>query len=1089
MHSFNSWAIILGLTVAQLLFSQTISVQDTIRLQKNVNQYKLTNNFIYQSSIQIEVDGLQANVDSIDHINGIVYWENDYERPINAVIAYKALDRDIPVFIGPAWKELPTLDSLINKSYVPDNIYYQNMNISEDNLFTSGTFNRQINFSTLGMSEFSGGLHLNISGELDKDIMLSAVLSDQEMMIQPDGNTRNLEDLEQVYITIQHPKFSVDAGDLVYVNKTDKLINIERSLVGINNNFKYNNITGNALIASTRGKYIALDLEAKDGIQGPYRLSSKEYNKDISLLSGSEKVWLNGDLMIRGANYDYVVDYSLAEITFTPKHLIHFDSDIFVEYEYIDGQYSQNLISGSYKKNISENFSVIAGMIREKDNTNNLSAENSLFENMASGDASKLYINGAVKDSSGDYYYDGEVYIYDPNYLIAEYLRYQVTFSYDGAGEYERIISNNGKIYYQYLDQDNDETSKDLYSPYQKVKAPRSKDLIYAKGVYGLGNKLSISTLFSRSNLDNNILSGFNASDKGGLYEVSFSIDSIETGRIRYGISGSNSVREKKYTSFGLDRNVRFKRFWDLDSLGLLNERESTLKLFIDIDELSSSFLELSKLNIGDFEKGKVKIDHTIHNGSLQGTRLTHQQVISLTGIYKFTDAIIKLQSGSVSPFFHFQEEKKPGSLNYSTVGVGLGYKKEKKTINIGFDRRKDSYSVFSDNLPIEKQSEDLISSIQYLNQNRKGWRNRIILKQRFKQLGDSEPSLKYLLGRVKLFYKNPESPIQFEMNTSTERTQNESYSVVYDSLGIGLGEYRFDEDFNTFISDPNGAYIAYSVPTGDRTEMININGFQRMVFDFEKLKGYPSLMLRMETSYDYSGSNYSLNGLFRPSISDTTLFRSYVNNLIEIDWKESSSMKRVRTYNIFTYDLQGYDPRGNELFKHLEAGIDYHSTLRKNANYKISGLHYQKEVRSSFSELRYRNIDGSWYEIRLYTKNMYNIDSEISIKYGADKGKDYLNNFSAYGVGIEYNGRLFLGESGSLQSNISWQENKEKSNIRILPPEALNGLTIGKNINASTRVNYFFNRNMSFSFSINFIDNYRYNNMFTVLGEFRAYL
>ena len=63
------------------------------------------------------------------------------------------------------------------------------MNISEDNLFTSGTFNRQINFSTLGMSEFSGGLHLNISGELDKDIMLSAVLSDQEMMIQPDGNT------------------------------------------------------------------------------------------------------------------------------------------------------------------------------------------------------------------------------------------------------------------------------------------------------------------------------------------------------------------------------------------------------------------------------------------------------------------------------------------------------------------------------------------------------------------------------------------------------------------------------------------------------------------------------------------------------------------------------------------------------------------------------------------------------------------------------------------------------------------------------------------------------------------------------------
>ena len=93
------------------------------------------------------------------------------------------------------------------------------------------------------MSEFSGGLHLNISGELDNNIMLSAVLSDQDMVIQPDGNTRNLEDLEQVYITIQHPNFSIDAGDIEYKNETDKLINIERKVIGINNNFKYNNVT------------------------------------------------------------------------------------------------------------------------------------------------------------------------------------------------------------------------------------------------------------------------------------------------------------------------------------------------------------------------------------------------------------------------------------------------------------------------------------------------------------------------------------------------------------------------------------------------------------------------------------------------------------------------------------------------------------------------------------------------------------------------------------------------------------------------------------------------------------------------------
>lgn len=1089
MHSFNSWIILIGLTMVQLLFSQTISVQDTLRLQKNKNRYNLTNNFIPPVSIQITINGKLTNADSIDHINGIVYWENNYEKPVNAVISYNAIEKDLPISIGPNWKNLPPLDSLIYKSKVLDNSFHQKTNIQDHDLYTSGTFNRQINLSTQGMSEFSGGLHLNISGELDNNIMLSAVLSDQDMVIQPDGNTRNLEDLEQVYITIQHPNFSIDAGDIEYKNETDKLINIDRKVIGINNNFKYNNVTGNALIASTRGKYMFLEVDGLDGVQGPYRLTSNESSKDISLISGSEKVWLDGEMMIRGANYDYVVDYSLAEITFTPKHLIHFDSDIFVEYEYIDGQYSQKIISGSYKTNISENFNIIAGAIREKDNTNNLSAESDLYQNIAGGGASTLYINGAVEDSSGSYYLDGDVYRYDPDYLQTDYERYRVAFTYDAMGEYERIISNTGKVYYQYFDHGNSVVNKDLYSPYQKINAPRAKDLVYVKANYHLGDKLSISTLFSRSDLDNNVLSDLTASDKGGLYEVSFRIDSIEAGRITYGISGSNLVREKNYSSFGLDRSVRFKRFWDLDSIGPLNERESALRFFIDIDKLSNSSIEFSSLNIGALEKGRFKIDHMIDDGILQGTSLIHQQVTSLSGIYKFTDAIIKLQSGYVSPFFHFQEEKKSGFSRYSVIGGGVGYQKEKKSIKVGIDRRQDSYPASLENESMDKKSEDLIASIQYLNQSRIGWRNNLILKQRLKKLDNSTTSLSYLLGRIKLSYKKPDRPVQLEMNASTERTQNESYSIVYDSLGIGLGEFRFDENFNTFISDPNGAYIAYSVPTGDRVDMININGFQRVLFDFEKLKGYPSLKFRMETSYDYSGTNFSLDGFFSPIISDTTLFRSYMHNIIEIDWKQKRSMNRVRTYNIFSYDLQGYDPRGNELLKHLESGIDYHSNISTNANIKITGFYHHKDIESNFTNFRNRNIYGSWYEMSLYTKNRYNIDSEISIKYGGDKGKYYHNNFSAYGIGIEYNCRLYLGEFGSLNSNISWQHNKEESDIIILPPEALNGLTIGENINASTRVNYFFNKDMSISFSVSFINNYRYNNLITVLGEFRAYL
>ena len=35
---------------------------------------------------------------------------------------------------------------------------------------------------------------------------------------------------------------------------------------------------------------------------------------------------------------------------------------------------------------------------------------------------------------------------------------------------------------------------------------------------------------------------------------------------------------------------------------------------------------------------------------------------------------------------------------------------------------------------------------------------------------------------------------------------------------------------------------------------------------------------------------------------------------------------------------------------------------------------------------------------------------------------------------------------------DVAWEENKEKSNISILPPEALNGFSVGKNFLTSSR-------------------------------------
>ena len=270
---------------------------------------------------------------------------------------------------------------------------------------------------------------------------------------------------------------------------------------------------------------------------------------------------------------------------------------------------------------------------------------------------------------------------------------------------------------------------------------------------------------------------------------------------------------------------------------------------------------------------------------------------------------------------------------------------------------------------------------------------------------------------------------------------------------------------------------------------MTNVNGFQRFIIDLQKLRGYPNLRLRFDTNFDYSGKKFDLYDFIDPGVLDTAVFRSYLHNFIEIDWKQNRIMDRIRNYHIISYDFQGYDPRGNELFKHLESGIDYYSSISKYINYKLSGYYHHKDIESGFTENRNRTVYGSWYDAILYINKKQNINSEFTVKYGADRGNFYLDRFNAYGIGIEYNARLYLGDRGSLHATALWQENREKSNMKILPPEALNGLTVGKNINVNTRINYFINSDMSLSISFRYLDNSRYKNLITVLGEFRAYL
>src|SRR5699024_12338383 len=93
--------------------------------------------------------------------------------------------------------------------------------------------------------------------------------------------------------------------------------------------------------ALVRGIFHRSEFNGVDGNQGPYKLKGPNGELYILVVSGSERVYVNGIQLVRGEDKDYVIDYNAGEVKFNPTYPITSNMRISIEYQYTDRSYTR----------------------------------------------------------------------------------------------------------------------------------------------------------------------------------------------------------------------------------------------------------------------------------------------------------------------------------------------------------------------------------------------------------------------------------------------------------------------------------------------------------------------------------------------------------------------------------------------------------------------------------------------------------------------------------------------------------------------------------------------------------------------------
>ena len=312
------------------------------------------------------------------------------------------------------------------------------------------------------------------------------------------------------------------------------------------------------------------------------------------ILAGSERVYLNGKLLKRGAAFDYIINYNTAEITFTAKHVINRASRIVVDFEYNDRNYNRSLITANSQHRLwNDRVSLQVTYARDADNPNapfdNPEAFRQVKDSLSLiGDEDGAAITSGVFERGfdpaspryerRDTLIEGKVferYEFSTDSALAIY---QIFFTYVGPGEgmYERDNQGINQNVFTWVGQDQQGFPRGSYAPIRKWILPQSRQVMNTSAQIQLSPKLTLETETGVSLHDKNRLSSIGDSDNMGIaHFTQLSWKEVELSNSLQ-LHGKTSYQRVQAQYNNLDRiyQAEYDRVWDIQDLSIREDEE-----------------------------------------------------------------------------------------------------------------------------------------------------------------------------------------------------------------------------------------------------------------------------------------------------------------------------------------------------------------------------------------------------------------------------------------------------------------------------------------------------------------------------------